>query len=76
MYDLVASIAIEPLLATINGNLGSIGVVKFPKPIWQCSTTLLLIRPTVECTSTLSNVSQREATIIDIDLSIEFKEDS
>ena len=72
-YDLIASVAIEALLSITNGNLDSTGVVVLPKPIWYCSTTLFLVSPTVECTSTLSNVSQREDTVIEVDLPIQLK---
>ena len=72
-YELVASVAIEVLLSTFNGNLDSTGVVEPPKPVWQCSATLLLVSSTVECTSALSNISQREGTVIEVDLSIQLK---
>ena len=57
----------------INGNLGSIGIVELSKPIWYRSTTLILVSLTVECTSALSNVSQREGTVVEADLSIKLK---
>jgi hypothetical protein len=40
------------------------------------ATTLLLVCPTVECTSTLSNINQREGTIIEVHLFIDFKVDT
>ena len=75
-YELAASVAIEAMLSITNGNLDSIGVVELPKSVWLCSTTFLHISPTVECTSALSNVSQREGTVVEVDLSIDFKIDA
>ena len=72
-YELAASVAIEALSSSINGNLDSIGIIELPKSVRYCSTTLLLVSPTVECTSTLSNVSQREDTVVEVDLSIQLK---
>ena len=55
------------------GTWDSIGIIELPESVWYCSTTLLLVSPTVECTSTLSNVSQREDTVIEVDLPIQLK---
>ena len=64
------------MLSISNGNLDSIGVVELPKPVCYCSTALLLVSPTVECTNALSNVSQREGTVIEVDLPIDFEIDA
>ena len=72
-YELAASVAIEALSSSINGNLDSTGVIELPKSVWQCSTTLLLVSPTVERTSALSNISQREDTVVEVGLSIKLK---
>ena len=75
-YELAASVAIEALSSSINRDLYSTGIIELPKSVWYHSTTLLLVSPTVECTSTLSNVSQREGTVITVNLSIDFKVDT
>ena len=73
MYDLVASVAIEALLSISNGNLDSIGIIELSESIWYRSTTLLLVSPTVECTSTLPNLGHRNSTVVVVNLSIELK---
>ena len=61
------------MLSISNGNLDSIWIIELPVSVWYRSTTLLLVSPTVECTSALPNLRYGNSTVVVVGLSIELK---